>query len=58
MVWVILGVAESVLFAVERYNYWKITVNNRSTLLLRAIGSGFALFLVLCLIFYIASTYW
>ena len=58
MVWVILGIAGSVLFAAERYKYWKVTTNSRTKLFLRSIGAGFALFLGLCLIFFIASTYW
>ena len=54
MVWVILGIAGSVLFAVERYKYWKITTDSRSRLFLKSIGAGLALFLGLCLILFIA----
>lgn len=53
MVWVVLGIAGSVLFAVDRYKYWK--AGNRKYVVLKSIGAGLGLLCVLALIILIAS---
>jgi len=59
MVWVILGIAGSVLFAVDRYKYWKASNTvGHAKLILKSIGVGLGVLLVLALILFIASTYW
>ena len=58
MVLVVLSVVGSILFGIERYNYWKVGTNNRAKLLAKCFFAGLGLFLGLCLIIFIASTYW
>jgi len=55
---VVMGFVGSVLFARNRYNYWKLTVNSRPRLFVKCIFAGLGLFLGLCLIIFIASSYW
>lgn len=54
MVWVILGITGSIMFAVERYRYWKPVTNSRSKLFLKAIGAGLGLLAILALILFLA----
>jgi len=55
MVWVMLGIAGSVLFAVDRYNHWKISNRNHIIVVLKSVGAGLGLLCVLALIILIAS---
>lgn len=59
MVWLILGIAGSVLFGIERYRYWKSNnATGHTKVILKSIGAGLGMLGVLSLIIFIASGWW
>lgn len=59
MVWLILGIAGSVLFGIERYRYWRgDKTAGHARVILKSIGAALGMLAVIALITFIAWTYW